>query len=385
MGPALGGGRQLVLPPAGGLAGSKVTVLRFRGGLALAASGPSVREGATNGRAATNRRARAVLTDLTLRVMGRRGVLEARLSGDELPLFEVLAGGHREVDAAAGSVRLRNLPLRLSPLAAKTLAGRLGLSKALPARRIGALSASLTGLASGDDGGAPGGTGAAPGSSPAPGGGGGAQKSAACPLPAGAGPAGEGTPPVAARPAGAVDVTGASLQWHVRESFIRYIASGEGTSAVEGATADPPVLLPGASAPLSYDFRFPFASGWLDTGADAGSPADDRAALYFNGGLRFRYSAHGIDLLAASPELELAGGGSRAIFAVADNGGAAQRQVLVNLDLGRAGGISQSSNTYTYERVPAAIPSGTASSTFAGFYAPGTDFGCFTVSFSTGS
>ena len=57
--------------------------------------------------------------------------------------------------------------------------------------------------------------------------------------------------------------------------------------------------------------------------------------------------------------------------------------MLVNLDLSRAGSISRSGNSYTYDRVPGAVPAGTASSTFAGFYAPGTDFGCFTVSFST--
>ena len=169
----------------------------------------------------------------------------------------------------------------------------------------------------------------------------------------------------------------------MRESFIRYIATGEGTSASGGATAEPPILLPGVSAALSYDFHFPFAGGWLDSGADPASPADDTAALYFSGGLRFQYSGHGIDLLTTAPEIELAGGASRAIFAVSDNGGAAQRQVLVNLDLSRAGAISRSGNSYVYDRVPGAIPAGTATSTFAGFYAPGTDFGCFTVAFST--
>jgi hypothetical protein len=184
------------------------------------------------------------------------------------------------------------------------------------------------------------------------------------------------------RPPAAVDITGATIGWHLRESFVRYIATGEGASPVGGASADAPVLLPGASAALSYDFHFPFANGWLDRGADPASPADDRAALYFNGGLRFLYSGHGIDLLTSSPEIELNGGASRAIFGVAENGGAAQRQVLVNLDLSRAGAISQSGNSYTYDRVPGAVPVGTAASTFAGFYAPGTDFGCFTVSFS---
>lgn len=169
----------------------------------------------------------------------------------------------------------------------------------------------------------------------------------------------------------------------MRESFIRYIATGEGTSVSGGASADPPVLLPGASAALSYDFHFPFASGWLDSGADPANPADDTAALYFSGALRFQYSGHGIDLLAGGPEIELAGASSRAIFTLTDNGGAPQRQVLVNLDLSRAGAISHNGSSYVYERIPGAIPAGTATSTFAGFYPPGTDFGCFSVAFST--
>ncbi len=357
--PASGGARRISLPVSTGLAGTKTTLLRYRGGL----------------RFQVRANKRVALTGLGLR-LGKQATLEAKLGGKTVTLFR-LAGGRRSIDPVAGTAQLSGLRLTLTSAAARTLGQRLGLR--LAGGRLGTLATSAARLT-------PGAT--ATGGSPSSGGSGGsspAQTSTSCPLPSGAGASAEANPPVAVRPSGAVDVTGASLQWHLRESFIRYIATGEGTSPVEGATADPPVLLPGASVPLSYDFRFPFANGWLDTGADPGSPADDRAALNFSGGLRFRYSAHGIDLLAANPELELAGGSSRAIFAVAENGGAAQRQVLVNLDLSRAGGISQSGNSFTYNQVPAAIPSGTASSTFAGFYAPGTDFGCFTISFSTGS
>lgn len=352
--PAAGGARQIALPVAAGLAGSTTTLVRQRGAIEL-----------------SGKKGTARLGQLRLLLGGKRSLLEAELSGEEIDLFRVL-GGRRNVDAANGSVRFDNLGLKLTRAGAKALATELGL-KSLPARRFGTLSTKLTGLTQGDSG--------TPGDSSAPSGP--AQASSACPLPSGAGLASEAPPPVAVRPPAAVDVTAATIGWHVRESFIRYIATGEGTSPVGGASADPPVLLPGASAALSYDFHFPFANGWLDSGADPGNPADDRAALYFNGGLRFLYSGHGIDLLTSSPELELNGSASRAIFGVAENGGAAQRQVLVNLDLSRAGAISQSGNSYTYDRVPGAVPAGTAASTFAGFYAPGTDFGCFTVSFST--
>lgn len=352
--PASGGAQQIKLPVAAGLAGS-TTLLRHRGSIELSGEDGDARLG-----------------KLRL-LLGKRSLLEAKLGGKDIELFKVLGGGSRDVDAANGSVRFDNLGLKLTRAGAKALAAQLGL-KALPARRFGTLSTKLTGLTQGDSG-KPGGGGSAPG--------GPAQQSSACPLPSGAGPASEGTPPVAVRPPGAVDVTAATIGWHVRESFIRYIATGEGTTPTGGASADPPVLLPGASAALSYDFHFPFAGGWLDSGADPSSPTDDRAALDFSGGLRFLYSGHGIDLLTASPEIELDGSASRAIFAISEGGGGAQRQVLVNLDLSRAGSISRTGNSYVYDRVPGAVPAGTASSTFAGFYAPGTDFGCFTVSFST--
>jgi hypothetical protein len=142
---------------------------------------------------------------------------------------------------------------------------------------------------------------------------------------------------------------------------------------------------PGSSAALVYRFAFPFASGWHDPGADAADPADDRAAIYFSGGVRFLYSAHQIDLRTSAPEVELGDGASRAIFAVADGEEAAERQVIVNLDLAHAASVQANGSTVTYERVPGAIPSGTATSVFGGFYAPGTDFGCFTVSYSTAS
>ena len=276
-----------------------------------------------------------------------------------------------------GKVRLEGLRLKLTPAAARALAPRLGLDT-LPPQRFATLSTALSGLTRGDSG-APA-AGGGPATPTGPG-----QKSTACPLPSGAGPAPEDPLPVLGRPPSADDVVGATIEWRVRESFIRYIATGEGTSVSGGATADPPVLLPGASAALSYGFHFPFAGGsWHDAGANPADPADDSALVRFGGAVRFLYSGHGIDLSTAQPEIEIAGAKSRAIFSVSESGGAPTRQVLINLDLSRAGAISASGNGFTYERVPGAIPAGTAASTFAGFYAPGTDFGCATVSFTTG-
>lgn len=352
--PASGGSHKVSLPIASGLAGADTTLLRHRGGIVLAG----------------NAGAEARLTKLSL-LLGKRSLVEAKLGGEEIDLFKVLRGGRRDVDAAAGAVSLNGLRLKLTRSGAAAIARRLGL-KTLPPQRFATLSSDLSGLTRGNGGGA----GTAPG--------GPAQQSATCPLPSGAGPAPEEPLPVATQPPGASAITGATIDWHVRESFIRYIGTGEGTAVSGGATADPPVLLPGASAALSYGFHFPFAgSSWLDTGANPADPADDSALVRFGGAVRFLYSGHGIDLTTAEPEIEIAGAKSRAIFSISESGGAAQRQVLVNLDLSRAAAIRASGNTYTYELVPGAIPSGTASSTFAGFYAPGTDFGCVSVSFAT--
>lgn len=346
--PAKGGSRRIVLPISAGLAGSTTTLLRQRGAISLSAGGKKLR-----------------LAKLTL-VVGKRARMEARIGGESVDLFKILPGGRREVDPLTGRVDLANLRLKLSGAGARAIAKRLGLERLRP-QRFGTLAAVVSGLTP---------AGEAPGE-------GGKDRAPGCPLPSGAGPAPEDPlPPAPAAPPGAATITGVSIDWQVRESFIRYIGSGEGgTSVSGGATAEAPVLLPGASAALSYGFHFPFAAGWLDDGVDPANPADDTARLGFGGAVRFHFSAHGIDLTTADPEIEIAGANSRAIFKITDGADPSERQVLVNLDLSRAAAIKAAGNTFTYERVPGAIPSGTASSTFAGFYAPGTDFGCVTVSF----
>jgi hypothetical protein len=350
LGAAKGGSKRIVLPVRTGLVGTTATILRFGGGVAL-------RKGKQGAR----------LSDLRL-TLGRRNGLAGKLAGEAAGLFRVLKGGQREIDPARGSARLSGLRLQLSRPAAQELAERLGL-KRRPTGVFATLSAADEDLPQ-----------AAPNSTSKA-----EEKSTACPLPSTAGPAPEEPLPVAPRPPAAVDVTGASLSWNVRDSFVRYINTGEGTSVFGGANAAAPEVRPGSTLPLTYRFGFPFASGWVDTGANPTDPGDDRAAIYFSGGVRFLYSAHGIDLRTSAPEIELGGGASRAIFSVAEGEAPAERQVIVNLDLSRAAAVEQSGGTVTYDRVPGAIPEGTATSTFAGFYAPGTDFGCFTVSYSTGS
>jgi hypothetical protein len=349
LGAADGSAQKVLLPVRAGLVGSSVTVLRFGGGISL-----------------TNGKHRLRLGGLRL-TLGKRASLAGRIGGQSLGLFQVLEGGRREIDATRGSVRLRGLRLKLRPAAAREIGERLRLERSFP-RDFGVLAVTKEGLQP---------------ASPPPAGPN--RANTGCPSPSTAGPEPESPLPVAARPAGAVDVTGATVSWDVRESFIRYVNTGEGTSVFGGALAAAPEVRAGSSAPLTYTFGFPFASGWHDAGPNLASPADDRAALYFTGGVRFLYGSHGIDLRTSAPELEIAAGASRAIFAVAEGEAAPERQVIVNLDLGRAASVQTSGSTVTYDRVPGAIPAGTASSVFAGFYAPGTDFGCFTVSYSIAS
>jgi hypothetical protein len=348
--PATGGGQKVALPVAAGLAGKTTTIVRQRGALTLRKGKASVR-----------------LADLTL-VLDKRARVEAKVGGERLDLFHV-SGGRRQVDPASGGIDLSGLRLKLTAEAAREIDERLSLGQ-LRAQRFGLFATKVAGAANG-------------GAGNGPSGGGGGAASATCPLPGAPGSTPEEPLPVKPKPAGASDLTSAAIDWHVRDSFIRYINTGEGTSVSGGASADPPVLAPEASAALSYGFRFPFSSGWFDPGANLADPGDDSALVDFTGAVRFRYSAHGIDLATADPEIEIAGAKSRAIFSISDNGAAAQRQVLINLDLSRATAISVNGATHTYERVPGAIPPGTASSTFAGFYAPGTEFGCVTVSFTT--
>ena len=365
MKPAKGNAQRIVLPVRGGLAGTSTTALTHGGAISLRYRGRSAR-----------------LSKLRLG-LGKRSRLSAKLGGRSVDVFALPGGRNRSVDPLAGTVDLSGSRLNLTGAGAKAIAAQL---TPAPGRRASSSAQTQTSptVKPGHFGGlSTRASGLTAGGSPTPQGND-ALSPSGCPLPSGAGPAPEDPPPVATPPSGALDVTSASIDWHVRESFIRYINTGEGTSVSGGATADPPVLLPGASASLTYDFHFPFAKGWHHPGANPADPADDTAGIYFGGAVRFLYSGHGIDLTTAEPEIEIAGGSSRAIFSVTEGADPASRQVLVNLDLNRAAAISASGNTYTYERVPGAVPSGTASSVFAGFYAPGTEFGCFTVRYQTG-
>ena len=160
----------------------------------------------------------------------------------------------------------------------------------------------------------------------------------------------------------------------MRDSFIRYMAAGEGTSASRGATA----AAPEGDPPLVYAFQFPFAEGWCD-------PVSGAARIAFSGTVAFRYAEHEIDLVVNDPEVELDGPASRVIFRMTGSGdtdGGNRRGVVETLDVSKSAAAANG-NRFSYERIPGAVPPGAASSVFAGYYLPGDPFGWVSISFTT--
>jgi hypothetical protein len=194
-------------------------------------------------------------------------------------------------------------------------------------------------------------------------------------------------PPFLERPPGADDITSATIKWRVRESFIRYVSVGAGTSVADGATADPPEQI-GDAAPLTYSFNFGFSDGWTSPGP---------TAIHGTGKVGFRHCTNTINFTVAAPEIELNGDSdSRLIFRVDGTDGTAfpdSRAVMVQLVPSQATTVVDG-NTTTLTGIPGYIPQA-ATGIFADFYppfpgsvdAPGADlsrFGSLTVSYTTG-
>lgn len=177
-------------------------------------------------------------------------------------------------------------------------------------------------------------------------------------------------PPVKSEPSGAVAVTSAaSFKWYIRDTFIDYVASGEGTRGEGGVTADPP----SGTKNLVYSFNFPFDGGWTVPEAP-GSP--ENTLIRGSGLVGFRYCQNTINFTAGDPEIELDGDdASRMIFRVDGTDGTPfpdQRAVMVKLIPSRAESRSEVDNgdgtsTVTYEKIPGYIPA-EGTGIFAGFY-----------------
>jgi len=175
-------------------------------------------------------------------------------------------------------------------------------------------------------------------------------------------------PPFTVKPDGATDLASATINWRVRDSFIRYVSSGNGAKAIDGAVPGPAEELSGTPA-LVYSFGFPFTSGWTDA-------ATDTALIKGSGGVAFRHCRNTINFHVNEPEIELDGSNSRMIFRVNGLDGTAypnQRAVVVDLDLTQAD-ESTSGKTTTWENIPGFVPEGSAG-VFADFYFGGDAFG----------
>jgi len=265
--------------------------------------------------------------------------------------------GKAKLDRSKTTAALSGAKLALTPKGAKLLRTKLDVSGVTDGA-LGKLAIDARPKGGGNNGGSGGGPGA-----------GGPQ----------AGPLGK-APPILARPAGAVDISSASLTWRPRASWICYINSAEGTSVFGGAVngSEESVACDSGPVNLVASFHgFPFASGWYEA-------ATGKAAIYFQGGVGFRYSDHGINFSSSKPEIEINGGASRAIFTFNGTEGTKydnQRAVLVDL---RPSPIQTPPNgPVTYTDVPGTIPKDTGASVFAGLYPADAPFGTLTVSFTT--
>jgi hypothetical protein len=288
---------------------------------------------------------------------GRVSAVKAKVAGKKMRLFRI-TGAKLKTDLKSGVLDLRGGEVRLSGKASKRIRARLGLrgERRLESGRVwGRISVFAARNKKVED------------------------PEAETPV----------EPPFLERPLGATDVTAASIKWRVRESFIRYVAVGAGTSVADGASADPAEAI-GNTAPLTYSFNFPFDAGWTSAGPGP-------AAIHGAGKVGFRYCTNTINFTVADPEIELNGDSdSRLIFRVDGTDGTAfpdSRAVMVQLIPSLATSTTEG-NTTTLTDIPGYIPQA-ATGVFADFYPPfpgsvdaaGADlsrFGSLTVSYTTG-
>jgi hypothetical protein len=177
-------------------------------------------------------------------------------------------------------------------------------------------------------------------------------------------------PPDKTEPQEAQNVTSAAtIKWYVRESFINYVASGEGTRVEDGATAD----APSGSNNLTYSFNFPFDTGWTVPEA---LDSSENTVIKGTGLVGFRYCHNTINFAVSNPEVEIDGDeNSRLIFVTNGTDGTPfpdQRVVMVKLIPSRAESHTVVDNgngfsTVTYEKIPGYVPAD-GSGIFAGFY-----------------
>lgn len=365
--PATAKGKAVTFPVKTAAVGSAATLghsgsIRFKKGVkTLTLKTPALRLGATGSK------------------------LTAKVDGKTTTILTVDAA-KRSLNATNGTVSLESASVKLTAAGAAAIKKALKL-KSLKSGTLGTLTVdATTGATTGTGGTGTTGTGSTGSGSTGSGstgsgstGGGSTGTTADDPKSCTKGPVvvPAGGPTALTAPVTSTPVISAAITWHVRDSFIQYINTGEGTAVANGATADPKQVQPGSSASLVYQFHFPFKDGWYD-------PVTDTTRLTFTGTVLFCYFDHGIKLTASNPEVEINGNSaSRGIFITDNVDVAAKRGVLVNLDLANKQSATNTPPTHAWNQVPGKIPVNTGDSTFAGYYAAGDPFGWITVTAAT--
>jgi Htaa len=308
------------------------------------------------------------LSDLQLR-LGRTRAVSAKVGGRRMDVFRLdLRKGEYTADAASTVVRIEGTRASLTAPAAAAIGRALAL-RTRRAGTFGVLAVTASAPAAPSAGNGTGGTSSAGGTPTG---------AATTQLPAGSGSSSAPAvvPVPLARPASAVDVVSSALRWHVRESFVRYVRSGEGVAAMGGATA-------GAAAAdgVIYDYDFTPAGGWYD-------PATGRAHLDFRGELRFSYAGHGIDIRFADPQIELDGEQSRvlATFSSAKASGFSGLGEFTSLDLAAAQTAGTGGPLLVRSAMPAAVTPWANEAVMSGFYpSPDDAFGSVDLRFTRAS
>jgi hypothetical protein len=127
-------------------------------------------------------------------------------------------------------------------------------------------------------------------------------------VPAITGPPTPGGATLATRPASAVAITGGTVTWSPRASWLGYLqggGAGAGAGGQDGATFD------GAT------YALPIRGGWYD-------PASGTASIVTTGTTRFVYPAHAIDLAFSGWTYDLAGSTPKAVATVVTANGDAK-------------------------------------------------------------
>jgi len=197
-------------------------------------------------------------------------------------------------------------------------------------------------------------------------------------------------PPLLARPATAVDVSGVKVSWFPRDSWVRYASSGiapgdgiltaNGASGLNSTASACPDRPSSSDAQLPYQINFTPKPSWYD-------PLSGSAGIYGQGSVAFKWASHTIDLTASDPEIEIAGAASRAIFRFSGSGGTPypnQRASLLSLDTAGRPTVSNGGKTFTYSLMRGTLTADGVN-VFAGFYTPpdNDEFGCVSVEFTT--